>query len=54
LETGEQSLAKMSDILTILLDEKSLAIFEMVAIATEEQGGIDDACINDQENRARF
>jgi hypothetical protein len=28
----------MSDILTILSDEKLLAIFEMIATATEEQG----------------
>jgi hypothetical protein len=49
----------MSDILRTLSDEKSLAIFEIIATATEEHGGIDDdetimKCVNHPEDLVKF
>jgi hypothetical protein len=48
----------MSDILRTLSDEKSLAMFEIIATATEEHGGIDDEtimkCVNHPEDLVKF
>jgi hypothetical protein len=48
----------MSDILSILSDEKSMAIFEIIATATEEHYGIDDEtimkCINRPEDLVKL
>jgi hypothetical protein len=58
LEESGQGSTRISDILEILSDEKSMAIFEIIATATEEHSGIDDEtimkCVNHPEDLVKF